>query len=99
MNIKENDIPLIPGFPIEEWIPANKFAPQTNGVYLCVVETQDNSKPYKYFSKKSIQTILAIILFSAVLKLDSQTLFNVVELLPSVICVLSKGVCIVKYPS
>ena len=42
MNIKENDIPRIPsGFPCEEWIPANKFLPQTNGIYLCVVQITD----------------------------------------------------------
>lgn len=41
MNILPQDIPIIPGFPKEEWIPTKNFLPETGGVYLCVVETID----------------------------------------------------------
>ena len=41
MDILEKDIPLIPGFPKEEWIDSNKFLPEVGGVYLCVVVTED----------------------------------------------------------
>ena len=41
IDILSEDIPLVPGFPKEEWIPADKHLPQAGGIYLCVVETMD----------------------------------------------------------
>lgn len=39
--MEKKEIPEIPGFPIESWTLSSKNLPETNGVYLCIIETTD----------------------------------------------------------